>query len=328
MATSGGLLKRHWFVAATLAVLAYTVAGWRLPPGPPLIFPLWVALVLTAAAAAAAVLTARLRRAPWQEAARAVTGKRLAVTLVTLVAAAVFLRAFIAWKAQLPLWRPYEFDGVFAALDHRLHGTEPWIWLTVPAVLPAYELAYAAWFAVLALVVTWMAWRADQRYFLAFALTWIGLGTLVPLLLPAAGPIFLGDLTGDPRFAALASRLPPFTREARDALWALYHSGRPSSISAFPSLHVAMPWLAALAAWRVSRPVAGVLAAYTVLVSLASVALGWHYAVDGEASLVLVPLIWWAAGRVLASPREPAARDSTLEPARPEVLVTSTKRPT
>jgi hypothetical protein len=275
-----------------------------------------------------AVLTARLRRAPWPEAARAVTWRRVGVTLVTLMATAVFLRAFIAWKARLPLWRPYDFDTALAVLDHGLHRTEPWTWLTGPAVLPVYEVAYAAWFSVLAVVVTWMAWRTDRRYFLAFTLTWIGLGTVVPLLLPAAGPIFLGGLTGDARFAELEAVLPPFTRGARDALGALYQAGRPSSISAFPSLHVAMPWLATLAAWCISRPVAGLLAAYTVLVLLASVALGWHYAVDAEASLILVPLVWWAAGRALAGPRQGRTRDSTIAPVSPEAPVALAKKPT
>src|SRR5438477_11592335 len=77
-----------------LAVLAYAVVGWCLPPGPPLVFPLWVVPLLTAAAAAVAVLITRLRRAPWREATRAVTWTRVRVMLVTLVATALFLRAF------------------------------------------------------------------------------------------------------------------------------------------------------------------------------------------------------------------------------------------
>jgi hypothetical protein len=317
-------MSRRWLA---LAVLAYTVAGWWLPQGPPLGFPLWVALLLTVEAAAVAVFAARCRGARLPEAMRAVTWKRVGVTLVAIVATDVFLRAFLAWKAQLPLWRPYSFDLTLAVLDHRVHRTELWTWLTVPRVLPVYEAVYAAWFSVLAVVVTWMAWRADRRYLLAFALTWIGLGTVMPLFLPAAGPLFLGDLTGDARFAGLEARLPPFTREARDALWALYHTGRPSSISAFPSLHVAMPWLATLAAWRVSRPVAGLLAAYTLLVLLASVGLGWHYGVDGEASLVLVPLVWWVAGRALASPSQPRIRGDIIAPASPETQSVLTKEP-
>ena len=315
-------MSRRWLA---LAVLAYTVVGWFLPAGPSLGFPLWVAPLLTGEAAAVAVFAARRRGAQWPEARRAVTWKRVGITLVAIIATDVFLRAFLAWKAQLPLWRPYALDTALATLDHRLHHVDPWTWLTVPGVLPVYEAVYAAWFSVLAVVVTWMAWRADTRYFLAFALTWIGLGTVVPLLLPAAGPLFLAGLTGDARFAELSARLPPFTRDARDALWALYHAGRPSSISAFPSLHVAMPWLATLAAWRVSRPIAGLLAAYTVLVVLASVALGWHYAVDGEASLILVPIVWWMAGRALAGPREARVADAAIAHASAEVRSTWAK---
>ena len=34
-----------------------------------------------------------------------------------------------------------------------------------------------------------------------------------------------------------------------------------------------------------------------------SVHLGWHYAVDGLVSMGLVPILWFAIGRLLRSPR-------------------------
>ena len=42
-----------------------------------------------------------------------------------------------------------------------------------------------------------------------------------------------------------------------------------------------------------------VFAVFTLLIFLASVQLGWHYAVDGEVSMLTVPFIWWLSGRLL-----------------------------
>lgn len=282
-----------WFAGL---VLAYVVAGWTLPDGPPLLFPLWVAPLLAGSAGVGAVLTARLSHAPWAEARAQLDGNRVGQTMLVLLGTAAFLHAFMGWKAALPAWHPYAYDLTLAALDARLHGTDPWRLL--PPWLGLYQWAYVAWFPLVALTVTWMAWRRDWCYFVAFALTWIVLGTVLAGLFPAAGPVFLHDLTGDPRYLPVVERLPPLMRQARESLWSLYAAGQPSSISAFPSLHVAIAWLGTLAAWRVSRPVGVAVGAYTLLLLAASVGLGWHYAVDGEAALLLVPGLWWVAGRV------------------------------
>ena len=279
----------------------YTLLGWLLPPGPALVFPIWIAPVLAGSAAVMAVLVGRLTREPWPVALGRVTLRRVVTTALTLIATALFLRAFMAWKAALPRWHPYTYDAQLATLGAALHGGDAWHRL--PAWLPLYDGVYVAWFPVVALLVTWMAWRGDTRYAVAFTLTWVLLGTVLPLLLPAAGPIFFQEVTGSDRFTPLTARLAgaPLSQLAREAMWSRYAAGVPSSISAFPSLHIAMLWLGTLAAWRVSRPAAVGLAGYTVLVLVASVGLGWHYALDGYASLLLVPLIWWVSGRLLGS---------------------------
>ena len=43
--------------------------------------------------------------------------------------------------------------------------------------------------------------------------------------------------------------------------------------------------------------------AYTVIMMIGSVHLGWHYALDGYVAIVGVWVIWWSVGRVLR--REP-----------------------
>lgn len=92
-------------------------------------------------------------------------------------------------------------------------------------------------------------------------------------------------------------------------LWQNYESstvGLGSGISAMPSLHVALTTLSALLLSRLSRT-AGVLAwAYLALILVGSVHLGWHYAIDGYASIIAVGLIWRAAGWWASRSESPA----------------------
>ncbi len=72
-----------------------------------------------------------------------------------------------------------------------------------------------------------------------------------------------------------------------------------SGISAMPSMHVAMAVLFALVGWRTNRWLGLLFTAYAAVILVGSVHLGWHYAIDGYASLVAVLVIWWCSGRSL-----------------------------
>jgi hypothetical protein len=41
--------------------------------------------------------------------------------------------------------------------------------------------------------------------------------------------------------------------------------------------------------------------AYTGLIFLGSIVLGWHYAIDGYVSLLAVPMIWMLAGKIIVA---------------------------
>lgn len=74
-------------------------------------------------------------------------------------------------------------------------------------------------------------------------------------------------------------------------LWSLHAhstSGFGSGISAFPSVHVGLIALNAFFAAEVSRKLGIIAFCYTAFVMASSVYLGWHYAVDGYASLLVV----------------------------------------
>jgi hypothetical protein len=79
------------------------------------------------------------------------------------------------------------------------------------------------------------------------------------------------------------------------ALWDAVERGEVvfgGGVSAFPSLHVAMPILGACAAWRPHRWLAWAFLAFALVIFLGSIRLGWHYALDGEVSAVGVLIIW------------------------------------
>jgi hypothetical protein len=236
-----------------------------------------------------------------------VSRRGLASLALYAVATQVFFAAFMAWKAHLPTWGHFAADPALANLDAALHGgVDPWAVLAPltgsRAALATMDFAYTVWLPLLCLVVGWRAWAEDHRFFVAFALCWILLGTGLALAAHSAGPIFYYEVTGDGRFLGLISRLQSVpelhTNEWRATLWGAYSKGLPSSISAFPSMHIAMPALFALALGRESRGLAHVMWGFTVLSCLAVVVLGWHYAVDAYAGIAGAWACWWVAGRV------------------------------
>jgi hypothetical protein len=93
----------------------------------------------------------------------------------------------------------------------------------------------------------------------------------------------------------------------QDALWNAYRGGESGywmAISAMPSLHIAVPALFGLAGWRAHRALGAAIWAYTVIVLLGSVHLGWHYAVDGYVGILGALACWWLARWLLRSPEQ------------------------
>jgi hypothetical protein len=245
---------------------------------------------------------------------------RLGGFLLVLVALPVFARAFIGWKAAIPSINPFSWDQQFAAWDAALHGgAHPWEILQPllgrPWTTRLLDAVYLMWHLVLVGVVVWQAWNPDRaarlRFLLAFVLTWILLGTGLATLLSSAGPCYFAQVTGQPDPYALLFeylhavdvRTPLGNLRAQEWLWTNYRSGVENvSISAMPSMHVALPVLYLLASLRMPILACG-FAMYTLLIFLASVHLGWHYAIDGYLSVLVMPLVWWVAGRLARASR-------------------------
>jgi membrane-associated phospholipid phosphatase len=72
-----------------------------------------------------------------------------------------------------------------------------------------------------------------------------------------------------------------------------------NAVAAFPSLHLAIAWLATLYGFNIDRRLGWVGVVFCVLIYLATILSGFHYAIDGYVSLAVVSLMWHLAGKLL-----------------------------
>lgn len=229
--------------------------------------------------------------------------------MIMMAGIIVFMGTFTTIKTSLPLlFDGYPHDRFQADIDRMLHfGVDPWRWLHGVAghgvVRAALEFNYGmVWFSLcfggLFFVAT--SPRADGiriRYLVMFMLCWVVVGNLLAGVFLSAGPAFYGDVTGDhARFADLLATLAgsPDTASPyayQRYLWSLYESdikGFGAGISAFPSVHVALITMNALFVAERSRVFGALAFVYVAVIAASSVYLGWHYAIDGYVSIILV----------------------------------------
>ncbi len=227
-----------------------------------------------------------------------------------LAAIMLFEGVFTSVKNTLVLWQGgFHFDRQLADLDAFLHlGTDPWRIVTPLMSSAAARIFVGYNYGILWVLITFGAVyfvasspKADavrSRYLVSFMLVWVLLGNVLAGLFMSAGPAFYAQVTGgSARFAGLTASLADgaalgdATGLFQAYLWSLHEtgtSGFASGISAFPSVHVGLIVMNTLFAWDASRRLGWVMIAYSFLVFVSSVGLGWHYAVDGYASAILV----------------------------------------
>jgi len=243
-------------------------------------------------------------------------GGRVGQICLAVVAAALFQAAFVAVKTAMPGIVPFYADPGLAQLDLLFHaGHAPWIAVhaAIPAVpVLAIDVIYVlVWGLVATGFPVLLAFDPDatrqRRFVVLFFVVWVGCGNVLALAVMSAGPVYFDALTGTQRFAGLIDALQTSGMAQsqigalQDMLWAAYASGRnqvASGISAFPSVHVAAATLLALYT-RDRRPGLTVMAiAFLGAILILSVYTGYHYAIDGYASIALVLLAARAWKRV------------------------------
>jgi membrane-associated phospholipid phosphatase len=198
----------------------------------------------------------------------------------------------------------------------RSGGRHAWEWLQPvvghPIVTVALDHFYhLGWsllvLGALALIIVSPQSALRRKYATASVLLLFLVGTLVALALSSAGPPYYDHVVyGPDPYARLFAYLgtvgkynPLISSGGRDVLWSAYRHGVDAfglGISAMPSMHVATATLVACLAFAVGLWLGIVASLCTVLMAIASIALGWHYSLDGYVGALLAIVVWWIAG--------------------------------
>ena len=243
----------------------------------------------------------------------------------------VFLSAFNTIKVLLPDFTELNFDATLSDLDRRLHGGDPWRMLAAflgedwqhliqALYLPGWT--YAVMLLTGYICIAKRAQAVRGQYVTVFLVTWPLLGNVVAALCLSDGPAFYGRITGDAeRFGPLVEMLSrtrdnPFSAYMlQNALWMLQQTQSAtegSGISAFPSLHVAMATLVCLGLASLNPRYALYGVPFLSGVFVGSIVLGWHYAVDGYASVILVCALWFVVATLRKAVQARAVRPESV----------------
>ena len=254
------------------------------------IYPAWVAAAAVIAAICLFIRMVRLKikhpSLELQRLLREEPGRAAFAGLVVMVAGLNMI-AFMWVKPLLNYAVPFWADPYLARIDHLLFlGHDPWpllAWLNFPAAGSVY---HQVWFAMMILALILVAWAPaspeKSAMMLTYFLLWSLIGPLLHSLMPAVGPIFYERMGYGDRFSGLPEQ--PETRQIADYLWTIYanrHFGAGSGISAMPSLHVTLGVWIALAIHVFARWLTLPATVFAAMIFLMSIALGWHYAIDG-----------------------------------------------
>jgi hypothetical protein len=238
--------------------------------------------------------------------------------LHSVLAVAPLMISFNAMKLVIPQIHPFSWDRTFMQWDRLLGFGHLPSQILQPALgyfplTAALNSTYDLWFGLMFGSVFWIAFASRgsllrTQYLLAFAISWFFAGNILATIFSAAGPCFYGllKLGADPYASQMAylhaasQHWPIGSVWLQGMLWSTYTTGYGviGGISAFPSMHVEIAALVALLGWRINRGLGIALTAYAAVVFVASICLGWHYAVDGIAGILLAVAIWFLAGAI------------------------------
>jgi hypothetical protein len=260
----------------------------------------------------------------WEESSTGLLGRgKKARLLVVSLFIPLLLNTFGSWKLAIPQWRGFEKELWVLELSRAAHGgTLAWDLLQPllghPFLTLVLDRIYFSWLPVFVVVVIWQGvWREPawerKRFILAMTLVWLGLGVLAATAWASAGPIFLDRvLPGSTHYTEMLEYLTRvddqvglITLEVQELLWTTYRErlARPfQGISAFPSIHVSVACVYALALWKSHRRTRWFATAYAAAIAISSIHLGWHYALDIYGGALGAGACWFLAG-LAAKPR-------------------------
>ncbi|WP_224824902.1 phosphatase PAP2 family protein [Cognatishimia sp. MH4019] len=238
--------------------------------------------------------------------------KRRAVDIGwAMLALILFQPAFTLFKTTMPAIVPFFADPFFAELDKALHfGTDPWVfahkldaWFDVQLLMEFYLTGWAipAFFLPIVMAATDRDSARVNRTLIVFMFAWVGIGNVLALAGLSAGPVYYDRLLGTDRYPEMMAMLEAkgifasSIGETQEMLWQFYTDGAQalgSGISAFPSVHVAVATAVALYMYE-RHPVLAIPGGlFWAAVMILSVYTGYHYAIDGYVSTLLVGALW------------------------------------
>lgn len=271
----------------------------------------------------------------WRDVRFMFTRPQLATGLLTLFLFAPVAHYCMQLKSLIPYINSTNYDLALSQIDRWLGGghypheylsfltSTAWRYKTLSAFYGA------AWVCMTLSVFAYTAFVSAEsfrksRFLLAYSLCWMLLGSVAAIALNSGGPMFFHDYTGLTTYDGFVQHLRAMSG---DTAWTAYAvaqtlggdlpAGLPAppgrGISAMPSLHVATAFLIVLHAWGAGRLQRILASIYCLLISVGSIALGWHYAIDGIASILLTLLVWRLADQLTRSQPRVIARLSQYQ---------------
>ena len=265
------------------------------------------------------IVASRLGRSAQMRAAPAVLARINWRDIVTaLFALSITATSFTVYKTLHISETGYDWDPLFIAWDRAFFlGHDPWeishsLFSSANATRIIDHLYHGAFMPMIVGYLFCVALHDKPALRYTYMLCYLGgfvlVGMLMAAWLSSAGPIYDGQIYGDGQtFAPLIDRLAaqsaemPQIRAVRlqDYLLRIHETdgvGFGSGISAMPSMHIVLVLIWMFAAWHIHKVIGLVMAAYTAIIWIGSVHLGWHYFVDGLVSLVVIWALWRVVG--------------------------------
>ena len=200
----------------------------------------------------------------------------------------------------IPRIHPRDFDAALAAIDYRVFGMHPTVWLerlTWPPITELFQLCYPTYYflPIILGAVIWRSGNSERYRFWVFVVAFgFYLSYLGYIAVPAIGPRFLPEI--------LAAQTNPLTgllffQTVRDTL----DRAEGLTRDCFPSGHTEMTLLALYYARRFHRKTFRFFLPLGTAIILSTVYLRYHYVVDVVAGGLLAGVVILSARRIFGA---------------------------